>query len=68
MPVVRLGSLIQTNKGYYYIAISLGMLTVENTSVFVISASAPIAQVFLGKKVGETVTFNQQEFQIIAIQ
>ena len=61
---IRLGSLVVTNKGNYFLAISLGKIVIENKECFVVSTSSPIGKQLLGKQKGETFTFNEMQFQI----
>jgi hypothetical protein len=61
---VRNGALVYTSQGTFYISISAGQLKVEDQLVFAISAASPVGQLFIGKKVNDTFTFNQKEFKI----
>ena len=61
---VSLGSLVNTNLGRYFIAISQGQIKVENKSYFVISSQSPIGKLLLGKSVNEVVYFRSQEIKI----
>lgn len=61
---VTLGSFIETNKGYLYIAIPLGRIELENTSIMCISLASPIGQTLQSKKAGESVQFNGQLWEI----
>lgn len=62
-----LGSLVNTNKGLYFIAISIGAITYEDRTVFVISPASPIGQLLLGKTVGDRFRFNKIDQEIVAI-
>jgi hypothetical protein len=64
---IRLGSLIITNKGNYFLAISLGKVTVENTPYFVVSVVSPIGEQLLGKQKGDEFVFNGMKFQVLKI-
>ncbi|MBP8792637.1 MAG: 3-oxoacyl-ACP synthase [Lutibacter sp.] len=57
----KLGSLIKTTKGTYFLAVSIGKITVENEDYFAVSAQSPIGQQLLGSKVKNIVTFNGAE-------
>ena len=48
--VVSLGSLVETEKGMFFIAISLGELSFNQEKIFVISAESPLAKAMNGKK------------------
>ncbi len=56
--IVTLGSLVETEKGMFFIAISLGELSFSQEKIFVISAESPLAKAMNGKKVGETFIVN----------
>lgn len=64
--IVR-GSLVETNKGRFYISLGLGKLQIENETVFAVSPDAPLGKLMLLKKTGETFTFNQTEYTIKSI-
>ncbi|SFU27593.1 hypothetical protein SAMN05216480_101232 [Pustulibacterium marinum] len=65
--LVRLGSLLETSNGIYFIAVSLGLVKIENHQVFAISSGAPIAKEFIGKTAGETVSFRNTSITIQTI-
>ena len=56
--VVSLGSLVETEKGMFFIAISLGELSFNQEKIFVISAESPLAKAMNGKKTGESFVVN----------
>ena len=62
---ISLGSLIETNLGVYYIALGIGLVNLNDKKYFVISPSAPVGKLFIGKKVGDEVTFNNKNITII---
>ncbi len=55
---VTLGSLVETEKGKFFVAISLGELSFNREKIFVISAESPLAKAMNGKRVGETFMVN----------
>ena len=59
-----LGSLITTNKFKYFIAISIGKVTIDQENYFVISPNSPIGKLLLGKEKGDSVTFNKDQITI----
>jgi len=65
--LVALGSFVETDKMNYYLSISLGKIKVDNSDVFAISAQSPIGALLLGKKVGDSITFNGNKSVIKAI-
>jgi len=54
-----LGSLVVTDKATYFLAISAGKITIDDTDYFAVSAISPIGKQLLGKNVGDFVTFNK---------
>ncbi|REG89470.1 GreA/GreB family elongation factor [Winogradskyella sediminis] len=64
---VGLGSVVKTTQFNYFIAVSAGEFTINNTSYFAISSATPIAQLLLSKQIGDEVVFRTQKFKIIEI-
>lgn len=65
--IVALGSIVYTTQANYFIAISAGELSVVNEKFYAISAITPIAQLLLGKTIGDTIQFRNQNFKIINV-
>lgn len=66
---VQYGSLIETNKGLYFIAVGLGKQTVLGKDVFCLSGNAPIVQnTLLGKKLNDVIKLGDQQLTITDIQ
>ena len=55
---VGLGSLIHTEKGKFFIAISLGEISFENEKIFIISAESPLAKAMHGLKKNDIFSIN----------
>jgi transcription elongation GreA/GreB family factor len=64
---VQIGSLVTTNQGIFYIAISAGQFVIEDETYFAISAASPIGQKLMGLRVDASFTFNKKEFCITHI-
>ncbi len=62
--VVQSGSLVITNQGNFYISISAGQYTIDNTNYFSISPASPIGSKLMGLKVGGQFSFNTKTYQI----
>lgn len=62
-----LGSLIQTSNAHYFLATSIGLVTLGETKVFSISTASPIGKLLLGLSVGDTFNFNGVSQDIIAL-
>jgi len=60
--VVRNGSLVLTSKGLFYITISAGQVRIDDQVVFAISAVSPIGHLLIGKKAGDSFSFNSNEY------
>lgn len=65
---IEQGSLVETDKGYFLIASSIGKLTVDDKTVFVISSKSPLALAFSGKQQKNKVSFNGIEYSIETIK
>ena len=55
---VNLGSLVETDKGKFFIAVSLGELSFNQEKIFIISAESPLAKAMNGKKEGDAFIVN----------
>lgn len=67
LSMVVTGSLVQTDVGFYFVSISIGLVKVADKSIYVISPLSPLGQLLIGKSVGETISFNNKEQKIIGI-
>ena len=66
---IGFGSVVETNKNYYFISIALGEISMEDGSkIFAISTKAPIYKELEGKQAGDTFTFNEEEHEITGIE
>jgi len=65
--VARLGSVVATDKGAYFLAISVGAVVVKAKTYYAISPRSPIGKVLLGKKNGDMFVFNGETQQIIEV-
>jgi transcription elongation GreA/GreB family factor len=61
------GSLIETNRGVFLVASSIGKLEVNGKLVFVISNRSPLAIALSGKKQNDEVLFNGVGYKIESI-
>ncbi|MCZ2083143.1 MAG: GreA/GreB family elongation factor [Flavobacteriales bacterium] len=55
---VGLGSLIQNDKGLFYIAVSLGEIIFNENKIFVISTESPLGKALFGKRKGDEISLN----------
>lgn len=58
------GHLLETNKGYFFIAVSIGKTMVDEKTVFVISPNSPLASVFKGLTKNQSTSFNGTTYEI----
>jgi ElaB/YqjD/DUF883 family membrane-anchored ribosome-binding protein len=65
--VVERGALCETDLACFYVAVSLGMISLEGKSVFCLSPAAPLAQAMLGLIVGDSFEINGKKQTIKAI-
>ncbi len=61
---IQFGSLIITSNGIFFISIGLGKIEIAAQSVFCISPSSPVGQLFLRRKSGDIIQFNGNSFTI----
>lgn len=62
--IIQPGSLVMTNHGNFYIAISIGQLTVEGTHYFVISPMSPLGTKLMNGTAGASFAFNGKNYTI----
>ena len=58
------GSLVVTDKGWFYLAASMGMQRLEGRTVMCLSATSPLGKLLLGKQAGDVLHFNQQTYTV----
>jgi len=58
------GSLVTTSKGMYYIAISIGLVTIDQQSCYVVSSDSPIGKQLLGKRAGDELVWRNETYRI----
>lgn len=64
---VVVGSLVRTNRGNFYVAISAGQFTIDKELYFAISPASPIGQKLLGLHVEQWFSFNKMDYLITHI-
>ena len=55
---VGLGSLVETERGLFFIAVSLGEIILDERKIFVISTESPLGKIVMGKKKGDQFSLN----------
>jgi transcription elongation GreA/GreB family factor len=58
------GSIILTSNNNYFISISSEIYSSDTSKFYCVSTNTPIAKSYLGKKIGDIVTFNNIESKI----
>lgn len=64
---VQRGSLVKTSKNWLLLSVGIGNINFDGTKIFLISASAPLGKILLGKKKGEAAEVNGNTFEILEI-
>ena len=62
------GSLIKTNRGYFFMSTALGKAMVENITVMALSPQSPLGQKLMGLKAGDTAAINDIDYVIESIE
>ena len=64
---VENGALVETNVGFFFIAIGLGRWTVNSEQIFVISLASPIGKLMKDKVTTSSFIFRNLKYEIIKI-
>lgn len=64
---INLGSLVETDKGWFYISVGLGSLTFKEQVIFAINPEAPFGKALIEKEKGDSIHFNGVESEIIQV-
>ena len=62
------GSLIKTNRGYFFMSVALGKVVVDDIKVIALSPQSPLGQKLMGLKASETVSMNNAAYLIEQIE
>ena len=63
--VIGNGSLVQTDRFFYFIGIGLGKHKIMNNSVMLISELSPIGKLLIGRERNDVIIFNNKKETII---
>lgn len=55
---VQNGALVKTNKGMFYVAVSVGEIIVENHKIMTVSTESPLVKAMFGRKMGDSFIIN----------
>lgn len=64
---VQLGSVLESNRGIFYISVSLGLIQIGKDKVMCISPVAPLGKMFLGAKAGNKIQFNNMTYEVAEV-
>lgn len=65
---IELGSLVRTDRSWFYLTVGLGEIQVDQDSIFVISMASPLGQTLRGKGISDSVDFKGRSQQILEIK
>lgn len=66
--IILNGSLVKTDKGWFFISAALGKIIIEEQIIFALSASSPLGKKFMEAQKGEIVTLNNQRYNIVSLE
>jgi transcription elongation GreA/GreB family factor len=58
------GSLVKTNKGYFYVSVALGKAMIDDIAVFAISPQSPLGAKLMSTCVNDTIEMNANVYLI----
>lgn len=61
---IGFGTVVETSGANYFISIPAGEILVEKIKYYAVGISSPVAQLLLGKKVGDSFVLNGNRIQI----
>ena len=64
---IKLGSLVDTSIGLFFLSIAMGEIDIEGGKCFLISPVSPIGENLIGKRTGEVLCFNEKEIKIFNV-
>lgn len=61
------GSLVETDKGFYFISIGAGNAEIEGKNIVCISPAAPLSVAMLGKKERDSFLFRNMSYKVLMV-
>jgi hypothetical protein len=61
------GALMSTDKGLFYLGLSLGRIEVKGETVFIISAGSPLGAALRNKKPGDDLEFRNVKYKVLDV-
>ena len=65
--IADVGSLVETNKGYFFISTGWGRIQIQDENYFVISIESPIGRLLKNKKKGDSIQFRNTAYDILSV-
>ena len=65
--IADVGSLVETNKGYFLISTGWGRIQIQDENYFVISIESPIGRLLKNKKKGDSIQFRDTAYDILSV-
>ena len=65
---IQNGSLVKTDRGNFFLAVSVGMVKIEGQSIGVVSSQSPIGKLLYGKTAGMTISFGPQTYKVLSFE
>ena len=65
--VADVGSLVKTDKGYFFISIGWGRIQIQDENYFAISIASPIGRLLKDKKKGDSIQFRNMSYDILSV-
>lgn len=66
--IITKGSLVKTDKAYFFVSIALGKMSVENVAVIALSPQSPLGSKLMQLKATESVTVNGATYIIEKVE
>jgi len=67
-PIIINGSLVKTNRGYFFMSTALGKAVLDNCVVIAVSPQSPLGQKLMGLTAGEQAEVNNTTYLIETIE
>jgi transcription elongation GreA/GreB family factor len=62
--IIASGSLIKTNRGYLFICVALGKITIDGIEIMTLSMQSPLGQRLIGLKPGDMAEINGLHYTV----
>lgn len=64
---IQLGSLIQTESGWFYLSVGIGAIQIANNTIFCMTIAAPLGKMLMGKKIGDEFIWQDKKIVILEV-